>query len=128
MAVTDRWMTPDDLPLLAISLAKDEHHQGTDPDFFTQPGTVTKVYSDEDGPICFVRGSKALRLDIQYLDNHDRKRNMKAMLGGFYQLAKQAKENGFSEITFQTDNAMLRRFCQKAFGFVESQGELRRLL
>lgn len=116
------------MPVLSVSLAKDEYHKGTSPEFFTAPGTVCKVYEDEIGPICFVRGTKALRLDIQYVDNNDRKRNMAAMLEGFDALAAKAKENGFTEIIFQSNNRMLKRFCVKAFGFVESDGELRKFI
>ena len=126
--VTDRFLETRDLPLLALSLAKDEIHKGTEPEFFTQPGTVCKVYEDEIGPICFVRGTKALRLDIQYVSNDDTKRNMKAMLGGFDKLADKARENGFTEIVFQSNSPLLKKFCIKAFGFYEYEGELRKHL
>lgn len=126
--VTDRFLEPNDMPLVAISLARDENHKGTEPEFFTEYGTVTKVYEDELGPICFVRGAKALRLDIQYVDNSDKKRNMTAMLEGFDRLAAKAKENGFTEVIFNTNNALLRKFCIKAFGFVDSGAELRKLI
>jgi len=126
--VTDRFLEPGDLELLELSLAKDEHHQGTEVKFFTNPGSICKVYEDELGPICFVRGTKALRLDIQYVSNLDKKRNMKAMLEGFDKLAAKAKENGFTEIVFNTNNDLLRAFCTKRFGFEESQGELRKFL
>lgn len=126
--ITDRFIETTDLPLLAVSLAQDEHHQGTEPEFFIEYGTVCKVYSDERGPILFARGSKSLRLDLQYVDNKDTKRNMKAMLEGFDKLAAKAKENGFTEIIFQTNNPLLKRFCIKAFGFADSCGELRKSL
>lgn len=126
--VNDRWLALEDFSLLELALSRDEHHKETTPDFFTQPGTVCKVYEDEQGPICFVRGSKALRLDIQYVDNHDRKRNLAAMLAGFGALAATARENGFTEIIFQSNSPMLKRFCAKAFGFIESDGELRKIL
>ena len=126
--VRDRFIESEDMPVLSVSLAKDEYHKGTSPEFFTAPGTVCKVYEDELGPICFVRGTKALRLDIQYVDNNDRKRNMAAMLEGFDALAAKARENGFTEIIFQSNNRMLKRFCVKAFGFVESDGELRKFI
>lgn len=126
--VKDRWLALEDMSLLASSLALDENHKGTEPEFFAQLGTVCKVYEDEAGPICFVRGAKALRLDIQYVNNKDRKRNMAAMLEGFEALAIKARENGFTEIIFQTNNPMLRLFCRKRFGFVESDGELRKFL
>lgn len=124
--ITDRWLGLEDYNLLALSLAQDEHHKGTQPEFFTQLGTVCKVYEDEQGPICFVRGAKALRLDIQYVDNNDRRRNMAAMLGGFEELAASARENGFTEIIFQSNNPLLKAFCVKRLGFVESDGELRK--
>lgn len=124
--VTDRLLTESDLPILAKSLQGDQFHVGTDVDFFTAPGSVCKVYEDEQGPVCFVRGTKALRLDIQYLDNNDRKRNMKVMLEGFGKLAQMAKDNGFTEIVFQTNNDLLKKFCIKAFGFYEYEGELRK--
>lgn len=127
--VTDRLTGPEDEELLALALSRDEHHKDTAPEFFTRPGTVCKVYEDESGPICWVRGSKALRLDIQYLDNENTKRNMKAMLAGFDALAEKARENGFTEVTFCTNSDMLKKFCIKRFGFEEVPGcELRKLL
>lgn len=126
--VTDRWLETTDLPLLAVALARDEHHVGTEVEFFTDPSAVCKVYSDEDGPILFARAAKTLRLDLQYVDNADKKRNMRAMLEGFDKLAANAKEHGFSEIIFQSSSPLLVKFCKKMFGFVESHGELRKVL
>ena len=126
--VTDRWIEPSDITLLEISLAKDEHHKETTPDFFYAPGSVTKVYEDETGPVLFARGSKALRLDLQYVDNEDTKRNMRVMLDGFPALAKKAKESGFNELIFNTNSPLMRKFCIKRFGFVDSPGELRMFL
>lgn len=126
--VTDRFIEPGDLSLVELSLAKDEYHSGTPPEFFIEPGTVCKVYEDELGPICFVRGSKALRLDIQYVSNADVKRNLTAMIAGFDKLAAKAKENGFSEVVFNTNNPLLKKFCMRRFGFVESHGELRKYI
>lgn len=126
--VEDRLIEPGDITLLEVALAKDEDHKETEPAFFYQPGTVCKVYSDEFGPILFARGSAVLRLDLQYVDNKDVKRNMKAMLDGFDALAKKARENGFGEIIFNSNSPMMRRFCTKRFGFVESGNELRKFL
>lgn len=126
--IADRFLIADDLSQLEVSLAADEYHVGTTTEFFTEPGTVTKVYEDEAGPILFVRGTPALRLDIQYNRNNDTKRNLKAMLCGFDLLAQQARANGFKEIIFNTANPLLAKFCVKRFGFTESAGELRKLL
>lgn len=126
--VTDRFLEPRDLSNLALSLANDKYHETTSPEFFLQPGTVTKVYEDDDGPICFVRGAKALRLDIQFMSNSNTRRNIKVMLESFEALAEKARNNGFTEVIFNTDNDLLRRFCAKRFGFVDSAGELRKFL
>lgn len=124
--VTDRWLTAGDRSLLALSLAQDEHHAETPPEFFYTPGTIAKVYEDESGPICFVRGAKALRLDIQYVDNSDKKRNLTAMLE-FERLANEARTNGFTEVCFTTNSPLLRKFCERRFGFERVNGDEMRL-
>jgi hypothetical protein len=126
--LSDRLIHSGDLPILAESLARDEFHKATTPEFFMEPGTICKVYEDEVGPICFVRGSKALRLDIQYADNNDTVRNKEAMLWGFDKLIEKARENGFNEVIFCTNSKLLSRFCRHNFGFTESHGELRKLI
>lgn len=124
--ITERFLEEYDFPLLEMSLADDEFHQDTKPDFFTAPGTLTKVYETDDKVTCFVRGSVALRLDIQWTNNKDGKTNMRVMLECFPQLVEQAKAQGFTEITFQSDNELLRRFCIKRLGFRASGNELRK--
>lgn len=126
--VTDRLYEAGDELLLTASIEADEHHKGTPASFFTEPGAVCKVYEDERGPICFVRGSKALRLIVQFKDNNDIKRNLKAIVAGIPDIADKARQNGFTEIVFDTANPALASFCKKRFGFVEHEGELRRLL
>jgi hypothetical protein len=126
--ITDRFLQESDITLLEFSLAKDEHHQGTPPEFFVQPGTITKVYEDEKGPVLFVRGAKSLRLDIQYVDNNDTERNKEAMLQGFDGLVKKARDNGFTEVIFTTNSRALAVFCKRNFGFEEIEGELRKYI
>lgn len=126
--ITDRFMEEDDLSLLELSLSRDEHHKETTPAFFTEPGTLSKVYEDNRGPILFVRGTPILRLDIQYVDNADFGRNKQAMLEGFPALAQKAKANGYKEIVFESSVRALRIFCKRHFGFEECSGELRKIL
>ncbi len=121
-------LVPEDIPELQASLLEDEEHPDLTSDFFTEHGTITSVYGDDAGPACYVRGSKTLRLDIHWCDNSDAKRNMKIMLQGFNALAERAAENGFKEIIFQTNSPLLRLFCVKRFGFVDSANELRKEL
>jgi hypothetical protein len=126
--ITSRFITEEDYDILKKSLEKDEYHFDTPPEFFYEEGTVCSVYNDEDGPILFVRGQpieygtygvRAIRLDIQYLNNRDAKRNLKAMLEGFPELETKAKANGFSEFFFMSDQPFLRKFCVKRLGFKE---------
>lgn len=127
--VKDRLIDSQDKVLLAVSIAKDEHHKDTTtPGFFYAPGTVSKVYEDEQGPVCFVRFSKVLRLDIQYVNNDDKKRNFKVMVSGFGALEKQARDNGYTEIEFQSNSDLLKKFCISRFGFVEEAGGMMRKL
>lgn len=126
--ITDRFFESGDINLLELSLARDEQHIGTKPEFFIQPGTIAKVYEDEQGPILFLRGAKALRLDAQFVDNNDYKRNMRAMLVGFDSLAKKAAEHGFTEIVFTTNNQAFQKFCVKRCGFIQCEGEIRRYI
>ena len=113
---------------MAESLARDEFHKGTTPEFFTAYGTVCNVYEDERGPICYVRGSKALRLELHFADNSDSERNADALRNGVAGLAQKARENGFLEIIFTTNNPTLAAFAKDEFGFSESAGELRKVL
>jgi hypothetical protein len=123
--VTNRYITYDDYKLLESSLLSDEYHKDTPASFFYEKGTITSVYEDEKGPICFVRGQPIfengiaiIRLDIQYINNNDSKRNLKAMLSGFPVLEEKAKANGFAGFFFVSDAQLLRAFCIKRLGFI----------
>src|ERR1700679_1136998 len=98
--ITDRLYEEDDYHLLGLSLSQDKYHTETTPEFFTEPGTMCKVYEDESGPVLFVKGSPVLRLDIQFVSNDDGRRNIKVMREGLPPLAQRARENGYKEIVF----------------------------
>jgi hypothetical protein len=124
--VTNRLITENDYTTLADSLISDEYHRETSPEFFYEEGSVCLVYEDSNGPICFVRGQafgvescKFIQLDIQYINNMDAKRNMKAMLEGFPELEAKAKDNGFTGFFFSSEVPLLRKFCVKRLGFEE---------
>lgn len=129
--VRNRYITDDDYSLLAGSLLLDEYHKDTPASFFYAEGTVCSVYEDEDGPICFVRGKPIvqdgvgiIQLDIQYISNNDGRRNLKAMLTGFPELERKAKENGFVGFFFVSSAPLLRKFCVKRLGFKEHDEQL----
>ena len=53
-------------------------------------GTVCNVYEDDNGPICYVRGSKALRLELHFADNYDAERNTDALRNGVATFSEQS--------------------------------------
>ena len=122
--ITNRLATKDDYNILSESLSLDEFHKDTSADYFFEEGTVCTIYEDDDGIILFVRGKPVvqdgigiIQLDIQYRNNFDARRNMKAMLEGFPELERKAKENGFSGFFVVSNVPLLRKFCIKRLGF-----------
>jgi len=109
--ITSRTIEESDQPLIESALAGDTFHPGVSSGVFYAPGTVANVYSDESGPIMFVRGCKSLRIDICFVDNADHVRNKAAIVDGFFRLVGQAKAAGFSEITTSTNGPGLLRFA-----------------
>lgn len=125
--ILERSVQEKDEALLRTSLASDQYHQNTPAEFFVAPGTVCNVYEDEAGVVLFVRGAKALRLDVHFVDSEDTERNETALLEGVAALITRARENGFTEIIFRTPSRDLADFA-KRYGFTESNGELTRAL
>lgn len=120
--VNDRLIEEKDLPSLIESLAKDDFHKTTSPEFFLEPTALTKVYELDGEPVLFAKASKALMLDLQFLDNNNVQANRKVMEDGFPLLEERAKANGFSSILFLTSNPLLQRFCTRRLKF-ETIGE-----
>jgi hypothetical protein len=115
--VTDRLLEETDESMLGLSLDADVHHKRTPVAFFKQDGSITKVYEDKQGPICFARVTKSLRLDIHFLDNGDERRNASVLFQGIKPLVENARANGFTEIVFTTNVEKLKDFCVKVFKF-----------
>lgn len=125
--ITSRFLTVEDHQQLSNSLSEDEYHKDTPLEFFLEEGTVCSVFEDETGVVLFVRGQplfhkedqgiRLIRLDIQYLNNVNAKRNLRTMLEGFPILEKRAKDNGFIGFIFSSAAPLLRKFCIKRLGF-----------
>lgn len=127
--VTDRLLQEYDESLLKESLERDVYHTTTTPEFFTEEGTLTKVYELDSTPVLFARASKSLRLDLQFVDNNDARKNIKVMLEGFPEIIERARANGFREVIFNTSSELLEKFCRERLGFTKVDGqELRRAL
>ena len=127
--ITDRLLQASDYELLNESLKKDEFHKTTTPEFFTQEGTITKLYSLDGEPVLFCRACKSLRLDAQFLDNNNVQANRKTLEQGFKEVEQKAKENGFVEVLFNTSNPLFKRFATRKLGYTVVEGdELRKVL
>ena len=124
--ITNRYIENGDYEMLEKSLAVDEYHQGTTIDFFKEEVTSTSIYFFDDLPILFVRGkpfwngnAAAIQLDIQFLNNASKAKNMIVMLKGFYELEQNARSEGFSAFIFNSTVPLLRKFCTRRLGFSE---------
>jgi hypothetical protein len=124
--ITSRYITAEDYPLLETSLAADPYHKGTSIDFFKEQNTVTSVYSFDDELILFTRGKVVstsgpafIQLDIQFINNESRAKNLIVMLTGFYELEKKSRQEGFAGFIFHSDVPLLRKFCIRRLGFSE---------
>ncbi len=126
--ITSRQIEPSDRTILSNSLAHDDTHIHTDPEFFYAPGSVCNVYEDELGTVLFCRGAKALRLDVQFVFNEDFTRNRNMLLKGFPAMEAKAKAAGFTELIFFSNSPLLIRFCTQQLGFRPVAGELRKLI
>lgn len=125
----NRLITEQDRGILQESLLNDQYHKDTtSADFFYDLNAECRIYTDNDKPVAFVRCTKALRLDIQFISNADRKANAKLLLENLEAFCKRAADNGYTEIIFNSSNPELAAFCVAKCGFFASQGELRKLL
>jgi hypothetical protein len=107
-----RTLNEDDKTLLAEWIAAEPDHSNTTPEFYYTPGTKTVLYSDKNGPVCVVRYSSALRLDMDFAPGIDKGRIKEAMKSQLPEIAEQARSQGFKEIVFDSVAKPLIRFCQ----------------
>lgn len=112
-----------DLAMLQKAMDGNTFHPGQKAEQYTSGHCV--VYEDESAPIGVLQYTKILRLRTQWCDENDKKRNGAVTIQAIEDTVKLAKENGYSEIIFQTDNEALAKFCVK-LGFEESRGEYRK--
>jgi hypothetical protein len=113
-----------DLQSLELALAIDTFHPDTTPEFFVAPFTQCLVFEDNVGPVMFVRGTSALRVDLCFTDNADKEKNKVAILEGIEVLKKKAKANGFTELIGCSNSLELMTFFKNQ-GFEFVAGEMR---
>lgn len=126
--ITTRLLNADDGKVLETSIAGDSYHAAsTTPAFFADSRCESTAFEIDSKPIMYVRAAKALRLDVQFCDNNDKKNNAVA-LHELESIVERAKASGFVELIFCTTAPLLRAYCMKYFKFESVEGELRRYL
>jgi hypothetical protein len=101
-----------DKEMLKEWIAAEPDHSNSTPEFYYTPGTKSVVYEDEQGPVCVVRYSSVLRLDMDFAPNIDKVRIKEAMKSQLPEIVEQAKSQGFKEIVFDSVSKPLIKFCQ----------------
>src|SRR5271157_4459808 len=103
--VTHRFITETDVPNLKESLENDPYHYVTPVSFFLETGTLCSLYYLNDALVFYIKGTpiehdgwNILKLDIQFVDNNDFRKNIKTMTDGLEELAIRSYINGFDVI------------------------------
>ncbi len=110
--ITLRTVEEKDKALLAEWIAAEPDHTFSTPEFYYTPGTKSVVYEDEQGPVCVVRYSPVLRLDMEFAPGIDKSRIKEAMKSQLPEIAEQARSQGFKELLFDSVAKPLIKFCQ----------------
>jgi hypothetical protein len=125
----NRLITEQDRGVLETSLAADQFHKDTtSADFFYGLNSECRIYTENEQPVAFVRCSKALRLDIQFVSNDAKRLNARLLLENLEAFCQRAADSGYSEIVFESSSPELVAFCVAKCGFTAVAGELRKLL
>jgi len=115
-------MVVEDRDCLQAAMDTNTWHPGQKAESYMVNG-VTFVYGDK--PVTFLNYEKILRVRVQWCDERDRNGNKEALVQMIEDAVKLARDNGYGEIIFQTDNPALGKAATR-LGFEESQGEYRR--
>lgn len=120
--MNSRPMVVEDRDTLQTAMDKNTWHPGQKAESYMVNG-VNIVYGDK--PVTFLNYEKILRVRVQWCDEQDRAGNKEALIQMVEDAVKLARDNGYGEIIFQTDNLALAKYAGK-LGFEESRGEYRR--
>ena len=123
--MNSRLMAVEDKDALQTAMDKNTWHPGQQAESYMVNG-VTFVYGDEPlKPVTFLNYEKILRVRVQWSDEQDRDGNKEALVQMVEDAVKLARDNGYGEVIFQTDNPALAKYAVR-LGFEESRGEYRR--
>lgn len=115
-----RPLTTEDKPLIEQWIAGEPAHADNTFEFYASPKARTVIY-EQASPVFAVRYSSALRVDIEFNPEASREDIRASFQEGFPDVVRQAREQGFSEIVFESTSPKLIAFC-KTLGYKESPG------
>ena len=121
-----RPIAPEDKPLIESWIAAEPDHSNNTFEFYGQPSTKSVIHEDEEGPVFAVRYSSALRIDMEFNPNAGKDRIRAVLKRDFPEVARQAKNQGFSQLIFSSVSKTLIAFC-RVFGFRTSPDFVRNL-
>ena len=126
--ITTRPYESQDEIILRNSMMFDEFHKHNTVQFFEQVGTETIVYEYDNTPVLYLRACKSLRIDVQFVNNKDKK-NALIMKTQIDALCQKAKDSGYTEVVFNITNPALEEFAINHMGFEKIDGtEVRRFV
>lgn len=109
--MNSRPMVVEDREALQGAMDKNKWHPGQQAESYMVNG-VTFVYGDR--PVTFLNYEKILRVRVQWSDEQDRGSNKEALIQMVEDAVKLARDNGYGEIVFDTQNEALARLCEKS--------------
>ena len=101
-------------------IAAEPTHANNTFEFYQQANTRSLLYSDEEGPVLVVKFTPSLVMDAEFNPRASGKRIAAIMSEGFPELERQAKEQGFRSIVYESVSEKLIKFCEKYMGFKPS--------
>lgn len=107
-----RPLTTEDKPLIEQWIAGEPQHADNTFEFYSDPKARTVIYEQEAGPVFAVRYSSALRVDIEFNPEASREDIRATFQEGFPDVVRQAREQGFSELIFESESPKLIAFCE----------------
>lgn len=116
-----RLLNENDRPLVEEWVAGEPTHGNNTFAWYSEPGARTVVVEDEAGPVIVAKFTPILQMDTDFLPAAEPKRVAKAILEGLLEMEKQAKDQGFKQISFESESPKLIEFCRK-LGYRASPG------
>ena len=116
-----RLLNENDRPMVEDWVRAEPTHGNNTFAWYSEPGTRTVVVEDEAGPVIVAKFTPILQMDTDFLPEADPKRVARAIIEGLTEMEKQAKQQGFRQISFESVAEKLIAFCER-LGYRKSPG------